>query len=73
MIQGDDSEHLTLADLRGRCGVVPQSPVLFTGTLRDNLDPAAAASDEELAAALQVGTVVSSLGSINLMADINVL
>lgn len=54
-VMGDDSSTLSLHDLRGRLGVVPQNPVIFSGTLRDNLDPAAAATDEELAAALQVG------------------
>lgn len=55
MVQGQDAKTLGLKDLRGRFGVVPQSPVLFGGSLRDNLDPYGRATDEQLAAALQVG------------------
>jgi ATP-binding cassette subfamily C (CFTR/MRP) protein 10 len=55
MVQGDDASTLSLKELRGRFGVVPQSPVLFGGSVRDNLDPWGRASDQQLAATLQVG------------------
>jgi ATP-binding cassette subfamily C (CFTR/MRP) protein 10 len=55
MVQGDDASTLNLRELRGRFGVVPQSPVLFGGSIRDNLDPWGRASDAQLTAALQVG------------------
>jgi ABC-type transport system involved in cytochrome bd biosynthesis fused ATPase/permease subunit len=54
MVQGDDASTLNLRELRGRFGVVPQNPVLFNGSIRDNLDPWGRASDEQLTAALQV-------------------
>jgi ABC-type transport system involved in cytochrome bd biosynthesis fused ATPase/permease subunit len=40
---------------------VPQQPVLFYGTLRENLDPCGRISDEQLAAALQVRCSVRML------------
>ena len=39
LIDGVDTGTLGLHDLRSRLALVPQEPVLFTGTMRDNLDP----------------------------------
>jgi len=39
LINGVDTEEVGLATLRGALGLVPQDPVLFSGTLRENLDP----------------------------------
>ncbi|VDL97758.1 unnamed protein product [Schistocephalus solidus] len=38
-IDGLDVSNLGLHDLRGRITLIPQDPVLFSGTLRFNLDP----------------------------------
>eukprot|EP00931_Biecheleriopsis_adriatica_P072840 TRINITY_DN47231_c0_g1_i1.p1 TRINITY_DN47231_c0_g1~~TRINITY_DN47231_c0_g1_i1.p1 ORF type:complete len:1548 (+),score=282.68 TRINITY_DN47231_c0_g1_i1:109-4752(+) len=38
-INGVSTSMLGLATLRGCLGLVPQDPVLFTGTIRHNLDP----------------------------------
>eukprot|EP00897_Mesotaenium_endlicherianum_P008662 jgi/Mesen1/7824/ME000417S07136 len=38
-IDGLDLRHMGLADLRKKLMIIPQSPVLFTGTVRFNLDP----------------------------------
>lgn len=54
-VLGSDAEALTLRELRSHFAVVPQQPVLFYGTLRDNLDPYGRLTDEQLAATLQVG------------------
>ena len=46
----DDIRSLKLRDLRGTFGFVPQDPVLFAGSLRENLTYAKEdASDEEVA------------------------
>ncbi len=52
-LDGHDVRSLTLADLRGAIGVVPQEPTLFSGTIRDNIAyarPNASDADVEAAA-----------------------
>lgn len=46
------------------CAVVPQQPVLFGGSLRENLDPYGRASDEQLAATLQVGVGCADIRTV---------
>ena len=45
---GHDIRTLSLASLRGAIGFVPQDPVLFSGTLRDNLRYAKPDADDDL-------------------------
>ena len=51
-IDGIDIAHLGLTRLRSALTIIPQDPVLFSGTLRFNLDPFNAHSDTELWRAL---------------------
>jgi hypothetical protein len=53
-VLGSDAHSLSLRELRSHFAVVPQQPVLFYGTLRENLDPYGRIGDEQLAATLQV-------------------
>ena len=39
VIDGVDIADVGLDDLRSRLTIIPQDPVLFSGTLRSNLDP----------------------------------
>ena len=52
-IDGIDISSLGLADLRSRLTIIPQDPVLFSGTLRSNLDPIGEHSDSTLWMALK--------------------
>lgn len=48
IIDGIDISILGLHDLRSRFGIIPQEPVLFEGTVRSNIDPVGAYSDEDI-------------------------
>ncbi|KAI8827837.1 P-loop containing nucleoside triphosphate hydrolase protein [Chytriomyces cf. hyalinus JEL632] len=47
-IDGVDIGGIGLSDLRSRIAIIPQDPVVFSGTFRSNMDPFAEHSDNEL-------------------------
>ncbi|XP_012682680.2 multidrug resistance-associated protein 1 isoform X2 [Clupea harengus] len=53
-IDGVSISQLGLHDLRSRITIIPQDPVLFSGTLRMNLDPFDCYSDEEVWRSLEL-------------------
>uniref|UniRef100_A0A182U6V9 ABC-type glutathione-S-conjugate transporter n=1 Tax=Anopheles melas TaxID=34690 RepID=A0A182U6V9_9DIPT len=53
VIDGQDISQLGLHALRSRLTIIPQDPVLFSGTLRINLDPFNAHSDDDIWKALE--------------------
>ncbi|XP_035695041.1 multidrug resistance-associated protein 1-like isoform X5 [Branchiostoma floridae] len=53
-IDGVNISKIGLHDLRGRITIIPQDPVLFSGTLRMNLDPFDSCSDQDIWVALEL-------------------
>ncbi|NWV46889.1 MRP1 protein, partial [Daphoenositta chrysoptera] len=54
LIDGQDIAQLGLHDLRSKITVVPQDPVLFSGSLRTNLDPLNQYTDADIWTALEL-------------------
>lgn len=63
-IDSSDISELGLADLRSRLAIIPQEPILFTGTLRFNLDPFDAHDDEAIWSALRHSHLLSFVSTL---------
>lgn len=59
-IDGVDISKIGLADLRNRIGYLPQEPVLFSGTIRSNLDPFNVYDEARLNDALKRSYLIAS-------------
>lgn len=57
LLDGVDISAVPLPTLRSRLAIIPQDPVLFTGTLRQNLDPFSEAADAQLWDALDACSI----------------
>ena len=64
-IDGIDISKLGLHQLRQRLTIIPQDPVLFSGTIRTNLDPFNERSDAELWKCLELAHLKSFVVSLD--------
>ncbi|MCJ1322534.1 hypothetical protein MMC15_007883 [Xylographa vitiligo] len=65
IIDGIDVSKITLHDLRSRLAIIPQDPVLFSGTVRSNLDAFDEHTDAELRDALERVHLVQGTGLVS--------
>ena len=59
-IDGVDLATIGLDPIRQRLGIVPQDPLLWSGKVRDNLDPEGTHTDVELIGALRRCNLVAA-------------
>ena len=68
LIDGVDITKIGLHDLRSAMTIVPQSPDLFEGTMRENIDPVGEYQDTDIWEALnQVNPTILTLWQLWLM------
>ncbi|XP_044528646.1 ATP-binding cassette sub-family C member 10 [Gracilinanus agilis] len=68
LLDGVDTSLLGLSDLRSQLAIIPQEPFLFSGTVRENLDPLGHHEDEMLWQALEechLNEVITPLGGLD--------
>ncbi|CAD8103786.1 unnamed protein product [Paramecium sonneborni] len=76
LIAGLDIRKLGLNKLRSNIGIIPQSPFLFTGTIKRNLDPFHNYTEEQLWKALEQVDLINHVkslqnGILTDMSDVN--
>ena len=64
VIDGVDISQIGLHDLKSRLSIIPQDAVLFTGTIRFNLDPFNSYPDEEICRALEHAHLKTFVGGL---------
>lgn len=64
-IDNVDTKKIGLHDLRSKISIIPQEPVLFSATLRENLDPFNKFNDADLWAALEEVELKESTSSLD--------
>nr|KAJ3421673.1 hypothetical protein HK105_002724 [Polyrhizophydium stewartii] len=65
VVDGITTSELGLKDLRSGLGIIPQDPVLFSGTFRRNLDPFGEHTDAELWDALERANIKAKVAESN--------
>ncbi|RWS24157.1 hypothetical protein B4U80_11357, partial [Leptotrombidium deliense] len=71
IIDGIDIKNLGLHDIRKKISIIPQDPVLFAGTVRNNIDPFNEKQDSELWQALEEVQLKDAIIELNGQLDAN--
>jgi len=64
IIDGIDSKSIGLHELRSKISIIPQDPVLFSGTMRKNLDPFSDYPEEKLWAVLEAVNLKNTVSEL---------
>uniref|UniRef100_A0A8C7U254 ATP-binding cassette sub-family B member 6 n=1 Tax=Oncorhynchus mykiss TaxID=8022 RepID=A0A8C7U254_ONCMY len=67
LLDGVDTSQVGLAQLRSKLAIIPQDPFLFSGTVRENLDPCGRHPDPRLLEALEhchLNPVINRIGGL---------
>jgi len=64
LVDGIDSKSIGLHELRSKISIIPQDPVLFSGTMRKNLDPFSEYQEETLWAVLEAVNLKDSVSEL---------
>uniref|UniRef100_A0A8C8LYS9 ATP-binding cassette sub-family B member 6 n=1 Tax=Oncorhynchus tshawytscha TaxID=74940 RepID=A0A8C8LYS9_ONCTS len=67
LLDGVDTSQVGLAQLRSKLAIIPQDPFLFSGTVRENLDPCGRHPDPRLLEALEhchLSAVINCIGGL---------
>lgn len=67
LIDGIDTSEINLESLRSKISIIPQDPVLFSATIRYNLDPFDAYEDDQIWRALEVVELKTAINGLQFM------
>ncbi|XP_050673524.1 ATP-binding cassette subfamily C member 4-like isoform X1 [Leptidea sinapis] len=65
LIDGVDTANLALQELRSKISIIPQEPVLFSATIRYNLDPFNSYEDDQLWKALEAVDLKAAIPALD--------
>lgn len=64
IIDGVDTKKIALQDLRANLTIIPQNPILFSGSLRRNLDPFDESTDDQIWKVLEEVKLTSFISNL---------